>query len=226
MKKLFFATLFFGTTYAFAQPAAPVLKNAVDSFSYALGINVAQSIKDQGLTTINHTIVGKAFEDVMKGQPGMTQEVAMTILQNEMKKVMGNKLAAEKAKGTAFLEENKKRSGVVVLPNGLQYEVLEPGDPNGKQPTINDKVKVDYVGTFIDGVEFDGSIKRGEPIEFPVSGVIPGWTQILQLMKTGAKWKVFIPSDLAYGDSGTGGAIPPGATLIFTIILHEVNGQK
>lgn len=225
MKKLILASLLLASTTTFAQ-TAPVMKNAVDSFSYAIGINVAQNIKEQGITTVNQALIAKAFEDVMKGQPGMTAEAAMVILQTEMKKMMGNKLKVEKEKGAAFLEQNKKRKEVVVLPNGLQYEVIEAGNPNGLQPTTSDKVKVDYVGTFIDGVEFDGSIKRGHPIEFQVTGVIPGWTQILQLMKTGATWKVYIPSDLAYGDSGTGGAIPPGATLIFTITLHEVNGKK
>ena len=139
-----------------------------------------------------------------------------------MHKVTERKSAGEKAKGIAFLKENKKRNGVVELPNGLQYEILKAGDPNGIKPRAIDTVKVDYVGTTINGEEFDSSIKRGEPTEFPLNGVIKGWTEILQLMPVGSKWKVFIPSDLAYGDRGAGAAIAPGATLIFEITLHEV----
>ncbi|HML59024.1 MAG TPA: FKBP-type peptidyl-prolyl cis-trans isomerase [Ferruginibacter sp.] len=202
---------------------APQMKNAVDSFSYALGMNVAQSVKDQGVHEINLALLSRAFEDVLKGEAGaMTSEQAIQVLQSEMQRQTQARVAAEKSKGIKFLEENKKRQGVIVLPNGLQYEIMEAGNPDGPKPSATDVVKVDYVGTFIDGKEFDGSIKRGQPAEFPVNGVISGWTQILQMMPVGATWKVYIPSDLAYGDRGAGNSIPPGATLIFTITLHEI----
>lgn len=199
------------------------MKNAVDSFSYALGMNVAQSIKDQGVQEVNLTVLSRAFDDVLKGNTGaLTSEQAIQVLQSEMKRQSNARSEAEKKKGQTFLEENKKREGVVVLPNGLQYEIIQAGNINGPKPSATDVVKVDYVGTFIDGKEFDGSIKRGHPAEFPVNGVISGWTQILQMMPVGATWKVYIPSDLAYGDRGAGNSIPPGATLIFTITLHEI----
>jgi FKBP-type peptidyl-prolyl cis-trans isomerase FklB len=226
MKKVLTGLIFLSSFSAVAQVKMPELKNEVDSFSYALGINVAQNVKDQGITEINPTVIAAAFESVFKNDPGMTQEQTITILQTAMKNASTKKLRDEKEKGKAFLEANKKRKGVVTLENGLQYEVIKPGDPNGIKPTINDTVKVDYVGTLINGYEFDGSIKRGHPATFPLKGVIPGWTQILQLMNKGAEWKVYIPSELAYGDQGAGGSIPPGATLIFTIILHEVYIKK
>ncbi|RYG54270.1 MAG: FKBP-type peptidyl-prolyl cis-trans isomerase [Chitinophagaceae bacterium] len=229
MKKLFaaaFATLAYAGVNA-QTPAKPEMKNAIDSFSYALGLNVANSLKDQGVHDINTEMLKQAFNDVLKtNTPGMTQEVAIHILQNEMQKMGEKKLTAEKAKGQAFLEQNKKKKGVTVLPNGLQYEVLTAGDPAGAKPKAIDTVRVDYVGTTIDGTEFDSSIKRGEPTEFPLNGVIKGWTEILQLMPKGSKWKVYIPSDLAYGDRGAGGHIPGGAVLIFEITLHDIKPAK
>ncbi|RYG22784.1 MAG: FKBP-type peptidyl-prolyl cis-trans isomerase [Chitinophagaceae bacterium] len=225
MKKLFTAAF---ATFAFAgvnaqAPGKPVMKNATDSFSYALGLNVANSLKDQGVTDINTEMLKQAFNDVLKtNTPGLSQETAIHILQGQMQKMGEKKLAAEKAKGQAFLEQNKKKKGVIVLPNGLQYEVLTAGDPSALKPKPVDTVRVDYVGTTIDGTEFDSSIKRGEPTEFPLNGVIRGWTEILQLMPKGSKWKVYIPSDLAYGDRGAGAQIPGGAVLIFEITLHDI----
>lgn len=208
-------------------PPAVQLKNSIDSFSYALGLNIAQNVKEQGMTTINSSLIQKAFDDVFKGRKELlTQEACLNILQTEMMKISEKKSSAEREKGKAFLAENKKRKEVITLPNGLQYEILKAGDPNGVKPRAIDTVKVDYVGTTVDGVEFDSSIKRGEPTEFPLNGVIRGWTEILQLMPVGSKWKVYIPSELAYGDRGAGGAIAPGATLIFEITLHEVKPAK
>lgn len=208
-------------------PPAVQLKNSIDSFSYALGLNIAQNVKEQGMGTINSSLIQKAFDDVFKGRKELlTQEACLNILQSEMMKISEQKSSAEREKGKAFLAENKKRKEVISLPNGLQYEILKAGDPNGVKPRAIDTVKVDYVGTTVDGVEFDSSIKRGEPTEFPLNGVIRGWTEILQLMPVGSKWKVYIPSELAYGDRGAGGAIAPGATLIFEITLHEVKPAK
>jgi FKBP-type peptidyl-prolyl cis-trans isomerase FklB len=136
-------------------------------------------------------------------------------------------LSAEKAKGEAFLKANKLKTGVTTLPNGLQYEIIEPGEPNGMKPTAADTVVVHYAGKLIGSDEFfDNSFKRGEPAEFPVGGVIRGWTEILQLMPKGAKWKVYIPSELGYGDRGAGHAIPAGATLIFDINLIDIKKAK
>ena len=227
MKKLFTVALvslsIVGAQAQSTTPAKPILKNAIDSFSYALGLNVANSLKDQGVADINTDVLKQAFADVLKtNTPGMSQETAINILQSHMHRMSEKKITAEKAKGKAFLEENKKKKGVVVLENGLQYEVLIAGDPKGMKPKAVDTVKVDYVGTTIEGTEFDSSIRRGEPTEFPLNGVIRGWTEILQLMPKGSKWKVYIPSDMAYGDRGAGGHIPGGAVLIFEITLHDI----
>ena len=203
------------------------LKDMIDSFSYAVGLNVAHSIRDQGADAINIDLVKKGFEDVfISGNPELSQEQAMNIIQGHMQKLASEKLVVEKKKGTEFLAKNAKKPGVKSLPNGLQYEVITSGDPNGVKPKPENIVNVDYVGTLIDGTEFDSSIKRGEPAEFPLNGVIKGWTEILQLMTKGDKWKVYIPSDLAYGDRGAGQSIPGGATLIFEITLHDIKPGK
>jgi FKBP-type peptidyl-prolyl cis-trans isomerase FklB len=133
---------------------------------------------------------------------------------------MSAKTNAEKEEGIKFLEANKNRPEVVTLPSGLQYEILTKG--TGPVPKANDTVKANYIGSLIDGKEFDNSYKRGQPLEIPVSGVIQGWVEALQLMPVGSKWKLFIPSDLGYGDRGAGGAIPGGAALVFTIELLEI----
>jgi len=202
---------------------APLMKNSTDSFSYAVGYNIATSMKQQGVTSINGTLMQKAIDDVLKGRkPSLTEEQANMTLQSKMQELSQKKSAGEKNKGIAFLNANKKRPGVTTLPNGLQYEVLKTGEANGMKPTALDTVVVHYMGTLIDGTKFDASTDRGEPAEFPVGGVIRGWTEILQLMTAGDKWKVAIPSDLAYGDRGAGAAIPPGAALVFEIELLKI----
>ncbi|RYF91741.1 MAG: FKBP-type peptidyl-prolyl cis-trans isomerase [Chitinophagaceae bacterium] len=204
-------------------PAAPVLKNSTDSFSYAVGCNIATSMKQQGITNVNAAMLQKAIDDVLRGRPRLlNDEQANIALQTKMEEISNQKSSGEKIKGEAFLASNKKKAGVTVLPNGLQYEVLQSGAANGAKPTVEDTVVVHYVGTLIDGTKFDASTDRGEPAEFPLGGVIRGWTEILQLMKVGDKWKVAIPSQLAYGDRGAGGAIPPGATLVFEIELLNI----
>ena len=138
---------------------------------------------------------------------------------------MNNKSSAAKEEGKKFLADNKKRPGVIELPSGLQYEIIKQG--TGEKPKVGDTVRAHYAGSLINGQEFDNSYKRGQPIEIPVTGVIQGWVQALQLMPVGSKWKLFIPSDLGYGDRGAGGAIPGGATLIFEIeLLDIVNRHK
>ena len=200
-----------------------VMKNLLDSFSYAAGINIAANMKEQGITKINPAMMQRAITDIFENKPTLlTKEIANMKLQEQLAAFSHKKGAGEKAKGQAFLMENKKRSGVISLPNGLQYEILTAGDPKGIKPTAADTVVVHYVGTLIDGKGFDSSVERGEPATFPVGGVIRGWTEILQMMTKGSKWKVFIPSELAYGDRGAGGAIAPGATLIFEINLLDI----
>ncbi len=203
--------------------AKSVMKNGIDSFSYAAGVNIASSMKEQGITEVNATLVQKAIDDVMKNRTLlMTQEQCGMTLQQQLQAFAQKKSAAAKAAGDEFLALNKKRPGVTTLPNGLQYEVLKAADASNPKPAAIDTVVVHYVGTLTDGKEFDNSVKRGEPATFPLNGVIKGWTEILQLMPKGSKWKVYIPSELGYGDRGAGGAIPPGATLIFEIELLDI----
>ncbi len=199
------------------------MKSGLDSFSYAAGINIANNMKQQGISAINIPMMMKALEDVLKNKPTLlTPEQASMTLQQQLQAFAQKKSGAQKEKGEAFCMTNKSRKEVTTLANGLQYEILQAGDPNGIKPTAQDTVVVHYVGTLIDGTEFDNSVKRGEPATFPVGGVIKGWTQILQLMTKGAQWKVVIPSELAYGERGAGAQIPPGSVLVFEINLIDI----
>jgi FKBP-type peptidyl-prolyl cis-trans isomerase FklB len=199
------------------------LKNGLDSFSYAAGVSIANNMKEQGISELNLNVMMQAFDDVLKNKPTfMNNDQCGKTLQQKLQEFSQKKTAAQKEKGIAFLNENKKRTGVISLPNGLQYEVITAGDPTGMKPNATDTVEVHYVGTLIDGTEFDNSIKRGQTISFPLNGVIKGWTEILQLMTVGSKWKVYIPSELGYGERGAGAAIPGNSTLIFEIDLKGV----
>ncbi|MGI8583632.1 MAG: FKBP-type peptidyl-prolyl cis-trans isomerase [Chitinophagaceae bacterium] len=209
------------------KPTVPVFKNSIDSFSYAIGLEGASYYKSQGATTVNSALVKRAFEDVYgKKTLLLTPEQSTLCIQNKLMKYMNSKNSIVKEEGKKFLSENKKRSGVVELPNGLQYEIIKQG--TGEKPKATDTVKAHYAGRLINGKEdFDNSYRRGQPLVIPVSGVIQGWVQALQLMPVGSKWKLFIPSDLGYGDRGAGASIPGGATLIFEIELLEiVNNPK
>lgn len=200
-----------------------ILKTALDSFSYAAGVSIGGSMQQQGIESVSTDILSKAVEDVLKGNTLLlTKDQVTMTLQQKLQEYSKKKNEAQKSKGEAFLAENKKRKEVTTLPNGLQYEVLKSGAAGGIKPAPVDTVVVDYVGTLIDGTEFDNSIKRGEPAEFPLNGVIKGWTEILQLMTKGDKWKVYIPSELGYGERGAGGSIPPNSTLIFEINLIDI----
>jgi FKBP-type peptidyl-prolyl cis-trans isomerase FklB len=148
----------------------------------------------------------------------------MAVFQKEMMAKQQAMADKNKKEGEAFLAENKKKEGVKTLPSGVQYKVIKAG--TGKKPKLTDTVTVHYRGTLIDGTEFDSSYKRGQPASFQVSGVIPGWTEALQLMGEGAKWQLFVPSNLAYGERGTGGPIGPNATLIFEVELISVQEKK
>ena len=235
MKKIVFI-LPMMITLAHAQTKKPVPKatvsptattkpmSATDSLSYAIGVQVASYYKAQGVEKINNVYLDKAFNDVFNNQSlTITEEDANMKIQQKLQEFMTRKINVAKEAGTKFLEENKKRPGVITLPSGLQYEIITKG--TGPIPKATDTVKAHYTGTLLDGTEFDNSYKRGEALTIPVSSVIKGWVEALQLMPVGSKWKLFVPSDLAYGDRGAGGAIPGGSALIFEIELLSIVNQ-
>lgn len=194
------------------------IENEIDSLSYSLGVNIASSMKTQGVEKINTAALSKAMDDVFaSGELAIGEEAANGLIQAYFSKLQAAKAEEISAPGKAFLEANKKKEGVVELPSGLQYRIIKEG--NGPKPTLTDKVKTHYHGTTIDGKVFDSSVERGEPISFPVTGVIKGWTEALQLMPVGSKWELVIPYDLAYGERGSGPKIGPYATLIFEVEL-------
>lgn len=200
-----------------AQPNP--MKNASDSLSYAIGLSIANFYKSQGITGINNQMVVKALNDFKSNKALMNDQQVQSCIMGYMQKESGKKAEPNKKAGAAFLEENKKKDGVVTLPSGLQYKILTAG--TGPKPTMNDKVKCHYSGSLIDGKVFESSYTNGQPVVFGVGQVIRGWTEALQLMPTGSKWRLFIPSDMAYGDSGSG-PIPPGSTLIFDVELIDI----
>lgn len=195
-----------------------------DSVSYALGLNIGQSLKMQKIEA-DPAVIAAAMRDVLDSNDlKMTEEQAQQIWMSYQQELMAKADEERKAagvknleEGDKFLAENKQKDGIVVTESGLQYKVITMGD--GPKPTSSDKVKVHYRGTLIDGKQFDSSYDRGEPAVFPVTGVIPGWTEVLQLMPVGSKWEVYIPSKLAYGERGAGNDIAPNATLIFMVEL-------
>lgn len=202
-----------------------------DKASYAIGMDIAYSLKKNAVD-VNPDVLGKALKDVLTNQKTqLTDEEAkatLTGLQKEMqaKQQEKMKILSEKNKkeGAAFLADNKGKEGVKALPSGLQYKVLTEG--KGKAPSESDTVTIQYTGSLIDGTEFDSSLKRGQAATFAVKNVIKGWTEALQLMKEGSKWRLFIPSDLAYGETGTpGGPIGPNATLIFDVELVSIQAK-
>ncbi len=211
---------------AAAAPAAPLATDK-EKFSYALGMNIAKGMKLQNID-VDLEILMRGLRDAHTGAPTQmtVQEMGDTLnrRQQEMqaKAQEQQRLAGEKNKreGEAFLAQNKARPGVVTLPSGLQYEVITEG--TGPTPKATDMVTTHYRGTLIDGTEFDSSYKRGEPVTFSVGGVIKGWTEALQLMKVGSKWKLYIPSELAYGAQQRGQHITPNSTLLFEIELLAI----
>lgn len=199
--------------------------NDVDSMSYALAVNIGSDLL-RNLQTLpngeyNLELFLKAFNTVMKGDSALISvEDAQGILQNYFTAAQEKTAAEQRSAGEKFLEENAKNPAVQATESGLQYIILTEAD--GPKPTATDKVKVHYEGTLLDGTVFDSSYERGEPIEFQLNQVIPGWTEGVQLMSPGAKYKFFIPYNLAYGERGAGGVIPPYATLIFTVELLDI----
>lgn len=203
-----------------AKSGPAQLKTALDSFSYAVGLSMAGFYKEQGVKNINTELVVKALNDVKAGKPALDESQTNSCIVGYMTSTKGEKAAGNKKIGQAFLDSNKTKPGVITTPSGLQYMVITEG--TGPKPTLTDKVKVHYQGSLINGKIFDSSIQRGEPIELNVNGVIPGWTEALQMMPVGSKWRLFIPSDLAYGDNGAGADIKPGETLLFDVELLEI----
>jgi FKBP-type peptidyl-prolyl cis-trans isomerase FklB len=206
---------------------APALKTDRDRLSYAMGMDLGGQLKERSVD-IDPAVFARGLKDALTGSKTVMTvdeaKAAITELQKSLlaaqaalAKTVGDK---NKAEGDAFLAANKAKPGVVALPSGVQYKILTPGA--GKKPTATDKVECHYRGTLISGKEFDSSDKRGMPATFSVTGVIRGWTEVLQLMPVGSKWQVFIPSDLAYAERGKGVDIEPNATLIFEIELIAI----
>ncbi|MBR5241105.1 MAG: FKBP-type peptidyl-prolyl cis-trans isomerase [Muribaculaceae bacterium] len=193
----------------------------MDKLSYAIGLNIANNLKASGFANLSVEDFAEAVSAVYKGESAkMTDAEAKTVIQEYFEKAEKEKLTKNLEEGQKFLAENGKREGVVTLPSGLQYEVITEG--TGKKPSATDTVSCHYHGTLIDGTVFDSSVLRNQPAEFPVNGVIKGWVEALQLMSEGAKWKLFIPSNLAYGERGAGQSIEPNSTLIFEVELLKV----
>ncbi|RPD41024.1 FKBP-type peptidyl-prolyl cis-trans isomerase [Chitinophaga barathri] len=202
-------------------PAGPVIATTLDSVSYAIGNDMGQMMKGQGLDSLNLKLFTAALEDVFKGnKPLISAEQGTPVVSSYIQKIKAEKAAKNKAEGEAFLAANKTKPGVAVLPSGLQFQILKEG--TGPKPTLQDKVKVHYHGMLIDGTTFDSSVDRGEPITLPITGVIAGWTEALQLMPVGSKWKLFIPASLAYGERQAGAKITPNSTLVFDVELLEI----
>lgn len=194
----------------------------MDKVSYALGLSIGNNFKSSGIDSV-------VMDDFMQGLSDMLEEKAPQLSYDEAKReieayfmdLQQKAVKLNKEAGEEFLKINAHKEGVTTLPSGLQYEVIKMGE--GPKPTLSDTVTCHYHGTLINGIVFDSSMDRGEPASFPLRGVIAGWTEILQLMPVGSKWKVTIPSDLAYGDRGAGEHIKPGSTLIFIIELLSIN---
>ena len=190
----------------------------MDKLSYAIGMSMASNLMDSGLRNLDVDSFVKAFTEVMSNaSPSMSSEEANQLIQKYFSNQQENMLTNNLEEGIAFLEENKKKENVVALPSGLQYEILTEG--NGPKPKATDKVRCHYHGTLIDGTVFDSSVQRGQPAVFGVNQVIQGWVEALQLMPVGSKWRLYIPSDLAYGERGAGSSIQPNSTLIFDVEL-------
>ena len=190
----------------------------MDKISYALGLSIGTNFRASGIKGLEIDDFIKGINDVFnEAKPAIAFDEAQRLLQAYFKDLQAEKFEMNKQVGEEFLRINKEKRGVVTLPSGLQYEVLKTGD--GQKPGPNDKVRCHYHGTLIDGRVFDSSIERGQPAVFGVSQVIRGWTEALQLMNVGSKWRLFIPSDMAYGAHGAGEAIEPNMTLIFDVEL-------
>ena len=226
---VFTATLMYAQNSSVKKPVAKnttttttlQLKTLEDSANYAMGLSVANFYKQQGVTKINSTLVTRGISDAMSGKPALLND-AQTVLMTYLDKQQMTKSKPNIDACNNFLAANKNKQGIVTTASGLQYEVITQG--SGPKPSDKDTVVCNYKGTFLDGREFDNSYKRGTPIEFAVTRVIRGWTEILQLMPAGSKYKVYVPYQLGYGNSDYNG-IPGGSLLIFEIELLSVKGK-
>jgi FKBP-type peptidyl-prolyl cis-trans isomerase FklB len=206
----------------FGQDKSPQLKDQKDKVSYSIGLNIGFNLSRQKVE-VNPDVLAAGIRDAIAGKPQLTTDQVKDVMaQFEKDMEQKQKQAGEKNKtdGAKFLEDNKKKPGIKTTASGLQYKVEKEG--TGTPPKATDTVKVNYRGTLIDGTEFDSSYKRGQPVTFPVNGVIKGWTEALQLMKPGSKYQLFIPSTLAYGERSVSPELGPNATLIFDVELLEV----
>jgi FKBP-type peptidyl-prolyl cis-trans isomerase FklB len=211
-----------------AQQQTAPLKTEKDKESYVIGLNLGADMKRRSVEDLNFDMLIQGIRDAYSGGNKLLTEeeqnqiwAAFQKSLAEKQKVNTMKTAEEnKKKGDVFLAENKNKEGVVTTASGLQYKVLRAG--KGAKPKLEDTVTTHYRGTLLDGTEFDSSYRRNEPVSFKLSGVIPGWTEALQLMETGSKWQLFIPADLAYGTKGAGGLIGPNETLIFEVELISI----
>lgn len=193
----------------------------MDKVSYALGLSIGNNFQNSGIKDLQVEDFIKGLTDVMEEkQPAITYDEAKEVINEYFIKLQKEKMEINKKAGEEFLHINKGRAGVVELPSGLQYQVLKQG--NGAKPSATDKVKCHYHGTLINGTIFDSSVQRGQPAVFGVNQVIPGWVEALQLMPVGSKWRLFIPSNLAYGEHGAGEMIEPNSTLIFDVELLDI----
>jgi len=197
---------------------AQQLKTADDSLAYSLGVLIAGNLKQEGFGDLNPDIIAVGLKAALKGESLLyTTEACNTMVRDGAARLKSKQFEAVKGAGEQYLAANKNRAGVTTLEDGLQYEIMKEG--TGRKPKATETVNVHYHGTLIDGTVFDSSVDRGEPISFPLNQVIKGWTEVLQLMPIGSKWKVYIPYQLAYGERGAGQTIPPYAALIFEIEL-------
>jgi len=196
------------------------LADNLHKFSYAFGVEIGSNLKTVGVDSLAYNVFATALEEAFNGKERISTQEARTEVQKSIQELQEKQAKKLSEEGTLFLKENGKRAEVVTTSSGLQYEILTKG--NGVKPIASDKVKVHYEGKLINGTIFDSSIERGEPVVFGVSQVIPGWTEALQLMPVGSKWKVFIPYDIAYGERGAGQSIPPYSTLIFEVELLSI----
>jgi FKBP-type peptidyl-prolyl cis-trans isomerase FklB len=202
------------------------LKDLKDKVSYSIGVNIGMNFKKQNVD-INPDVLVQGVKDSLASKPQMTVDQireTMMAFEKDMQQKQADLAKKNTAEGDKFFAENKIKEGVKTTGSGLQYKVLKEG--TGAQPKSSDTVTVNYRGTLLDGTEFDSSYKRGEPATFPVGGVIKGWTEALQLMKTGSKFQLFVPANLAYGDRPPGAQIPPGSTLIFEVELMDVKSPQ
>ena len=193
----------------------------MDKVSYALGLSIGNNFQNSGINDLQIEDFVKGLKDILGGQtPEISYDEAKQVINDYFMKLQKEKFEINKKAGEEFLTINKGKAGVVTLPSGLQYQVLQKGE--GPTPTASDNVKCHYHGTLINGTVFDSSVQRGEPAVFGVSQIIPGWVEALQLMPVGSKWRLFIPSNLAYGEHGAGEAIEPNSALVFDVELLDI----